>query len=75
EGSDNELSFACTQALIGFIGIESEKTRSGVKESLTSTLELWANPAIDAATSGNDFDLRDLRKRRMGIFLSLKPAQ
>lgn len=75
EGSDNELSFACTQALISFIGIESEKTRSGVKESLTSTLELWANPAIDAATSGNDFDLRDLRKRRMGVFLSLKPAQ
>lgn len=75
EGSDNELSFACTQALISFIGIESEKTRSGVKESLTSTLELWANPTIDAATSGNDFDLRDLRKRRMGVFLSLKPAQ
>lgn len=75
EGTDQSLSFHCTQALISFIGIESEKTRSGVKESLTSTLELWANPTVDAATSENDFDLRDLRKRRMSVFLSLRPAQ
>jgi type IV secretion system protein VirD4 len=77
ERADSEipLSFPCTQALLGFIGIESEKTRSGVKESLTSTLELWMNPVIDAATSRNDFDLRDLRKRRMSIYLCLQPDQ
>ena len=33
------------------------------------------NPVIDAATSRNDFDLRDLRKRRMSIYLCLQPDQ
>ncbi len=71
ENSDTPLSYACKQNLLSFIGVESEKTRSGIKESLTSALDLWANPAIDAATSKNDFDLRDLRRKPMSVYLCL----
>ncbi len=31
------------------------------------------NPIVDAATSGNDFDLRDLRKKRMSIYVGVTP--
>jgi type IV secretion system protein VirD4 len=73
EESGQPLSFSCKQQLLSFIGVESEKTRSGIKESLTSALELWANPAIDAATSANDFDLRALRRTRMSVYICLTP--
>nr|WP_278279043.1 type IV secretory system conjugative DNA transfer family protein [Xylella fastidiosa] len=58
----NPYSGPCIRALNSYISIASENTRSGVMTSFRSKLELWMNPIIDAATSGNDFDLRDLRK-------------
>ena len=38
-------------------------TASSVRKTFTSRLDLWANPLLDAATSGDDFDLRELRKK------------
>jgi type IV secretion system protein VirD4 len=67
------LSNACVMALNSYISITSENTRSGVMTSFRSRLELWMNPLVDAATSANDFDLRDLRKRRMTIYLGVTP--
>jgi type IV secretion system protein VirD4 len=64
---------ACVRALNSYISIASENTRSGVMTSFRSRLELWMNPIIDAATSGNDFDLRDLRKKRMSVFIGVTP--
>ena len=70
---NNPLSNACVMALNSYISITSENTRSGVMTSFRSRLELWMNPLVDAATSANDFDLRDLRKRRMTIYLGVTP--
>ena len=67
------LSGACVRALNSYISIASENTRAGVMTSFRSRLELWMNPLIDAATSANDFDLRDVRKRRMSIYLGVTP--
>lgn len=67
------LSNACVMALNSYISITSENTRSGVMTSFRSRLELWMNPLVDAATSANDFDLRDLRKRRMTVYLGVTP--
>ena len=67
------LSNACVMALNSYISISSENTRSGVMTSFRSRLELWMNPLVDAATSANDFDLRDLRKRRMTVYLGVTP--
>lgn len=67
------LSGACVRALNSYISIASENTRSGVMTSFRSNLELWMNPLVDAATSANDFDLRDVRKRRMSIYLGVTP--
>ncbi|MDF0606789.1 type IV secretory system conjugative DNA transfer family protein [Neisseriaceae bacterium TC5R-5] len=69
----NPYSGACVRALNSYISIASENTRSGVMTSFRSKLELWMNPIVDAATSGNDFDLRDLRKKRMTVFVGVTP--
>lgn len=68
------LSDSCERALNSYISIASENTRAGVITSFRSRLELWLNPLVDAATSGNDFDLRDLRKRRMTVYVGVAPA-
>lgn len=67
------LSGACVRALNSYISISSENTRAGVMTSFRSRLELWMNPLVDAATSANDFDLRDVRKKRMSIYLGVTP--
>lgn len=71
--SGEPLSNACVRALNSYISISAENTRTGVMTSFRSRLELWMNPLVDAATSANDFDLRDVRKRRMSIYLGVTP--
>jgi type IV secretion system protein VirD4 len=63
------LSNACVYALNTYISISADATRSGIITGFRSRLELWMNPLVDAATSSNDFDLRDLRRKRMTIYL------
>lgn len=67
------LSSACVRALNSYTSIASENTRSGIIGGFRSKLELWMNPLVDAATSENDFDLRDVRKKRMSIYLGVTP--
>lgn len=69
----NPLSNACVRALNSYISIAAENTRAGIMTSFRSRLELWMNPLVDAATSANDFDLRDVRKKKMSIYLGVTP--
>lgn len=72
EQAGNPLSPACVRALSDFIGT-SPNTRTSVRKTFTSRLELWFNPLVDAATSFNSFDLRDIRRRRMSIYVGVTP--
>lgn len=73
EASNNALSDACVRGLQSYTSIASENTRSGIIGGFRSSLELWMNPLVDAATSGNDFDLRDVRKKKMSIYIGITP--
>jgi type IV secretion system protein VirD4 len=73
EADGNPLSPLCVQALMDFISCTSENTRSSIKKTFTSRLELWLNPIIDAATSESDFDLRKLRTERMSLYIGITP--
>jgi len=73
QNSAQPLSSACVRSLTQYTSIASEKTRSGVHVSFMAALELWENPLLDAATSGNDFDLRHLRRERMTVYLGVTP--
>jgi type IV secretion system protein VirD4 len=46
-----------------------EKTRSSILETFSGYFELFDDPTIDAATSGTDFDLRELRSKPMTIYI------
>jgi type IV secretion system protein VirD4 len=64
------LSMECVDALNRFIAI-SDNTLTSVVATFNVPLTIWASPIVDAATSANDFDLRDVRKRRMSIYLGI----
>ena len=66
------LSEECVRALYDVIDL-APVTASSVRKTFTSRLDLWANPLLDRATSADDFDLRDLRKTPMSIYVAVNP--
>jgi type IV secretion system protein VirD4 len=48
-------------------------TASSIRKTFTSRLDLWLNPILDAATAESDFDLRELRKTPMSIYVGVNP--
>ena len=46
-----------------------EKTRSSILETFSGYFELFDDPMIDAATSSSDFDLRQLRREKITIYV------
>lgn len=72
QDSDSPLSAECIMALSDYLDT-SDNTRTSIRKSFTSRLELWQNPMVDAATSRNDFDLRDLRRKKMTIYIGITP--
>ena len=66
------LSPTCITALNDFLSA-SENTMNSVRKTTTARLGLWLNPRVDAATAASDFDLRELRKRPMSIYLAVTP--
>ena len=66
------LTAGCIRALTDFCG-SSENTFAGVRQTLTSRLNLWLNPRVCAATDASDFDLRTLRQRRQSLYLATSP--
>lgn len=70
--SKSPLSAGAVSALTDFCST-SENTFAGVKQTISSRLNLWLNPHVVAATAVSDFDLREIRDRRMSIYLCASP--
>jgi type IV secretion system protein VirD4 len=66
------LSSQCVRSLCDVIDL-APVTASSIRKTFTSRLDLWLNPILDAATSESDFDLRELRKRPMSIYVGVNP--
>jgi len=66
------LSPSCVRSLEDFISTGGN-TLTNIRKSLTSELDLWDNPIVDAMTSENDFDLRDMRKKKITVYLGVSP--
>jgi len=65
-----QLSDKCVESLSRFIAAP-ENTAGGILTTFTAPLTLWASTIVDAATSGNDFDLRRLRRERMSVYIGI----
>jgi type IV secretion system protein VirD4 len=70
--SGQPLSWQCVSSIYEVIDLAAQ-TASGIRKEFTSKLSLWLNPLLDAATSGTDFDLSDLRKKPMSIYVGVTP--
>jgi len=64
------LSMECVDALNRFTST-SDNTLSSILASFNVPLTIWVSPIVDAATSANDFDLRDIRKKRMTVYIGI----
>jgi type IV secretion system protein VirD4 len=64
------LSMECVDALNRFLST-SDNTLSSIMATFNAPLTIWASPIVDAATSANDFDLRELRKQRMTVYIGI----
>jgi type IV secretion system protein VirD4 len=72
--SELNLSKGCRTALNDFAG-GSDNSFADIKKTITNVLGLWLNPLVDAATSASDFDLRNLRKHHISIYLGVSPDE
>jgi len=72
EAMGKPLSPQCVSLIMDVVDLATQ-TASSVRKTFTSQLDLWLNPLLDMATSASDFDLRDLRKKKIGIYLGIKP--
>lgn len=75
EARDNagaSLSATCKAMLYDFINLPPA-TQGSIRKTFTSRLQLWTNPLIDAATSGDSFDFRELRRKRITIYFGVEP--
>ena len=52
---------------------KADKERSGVVSTMNSSLELWANPLIDAATAKSDFNVSEFKKKKTTVYVGLTP--
>jgi type IV secretion system protein VirD4 len=66
----HRLSPECVDALRTY-SKQPDKTRSNILSTLQAPLDIFRDPRIAAATSGNDFDLRQVRRKKMSIYLGM----
>jgi type IV secretion system protein VirD4 len=67
------LSPECIEQLLKFAQT-SDKLRNSIMISFDKPLSIFADPITAKATSKNTFDLRDVRKKRMSIYVVIKPS-
>lgn len=68
--SGTPLSRPCVDALNRFLN-NPDNTLKNILSSFVAPLAMWGNAIVDKATSADDFDLRDVRKRRMAIYIHI----
>jgi type IV secretory pathway TraG/TraD family ATPase VirD4/RimJ/RimL family protein N-acetyltransferase len=72
--SSRPLSATCRDTLNRFLN-SGEQALKGVHATFSASLTPWANAVIDKATSGDDFSLRDVRRKKMTIYLNIPAGE
>lgn len=52
---------------------KADKERSGVISTMNSSLELWANPLIDSATATSDFNILNMKSKKISVYVGITP--
>lgn len=67
-----KFSDACIDNL-NLIITAPDNTFGSIKSTFITPLKPFYNPLVDMATSASDFDLRDVRKKRISIYFGVTP--
>lgn len=70
--ANNPLCDECRDALQRLLS-NSDNTMSSIVATFGAPLTIFADAIVDAATSANDFDLADVRRRRMTVYVRIPP--
>ena len=68
------LSNECVDALMRFLS-NPDNTLGSVLATFNAPLVIFADRIVDAATSADDFDLRELRRSRMTVYVRIAPSR
>lgn len=68
------LSRECQDSINRFLN-GSDDTLKNILSTFTSALGVFSSPVTDKATSADDFDLRDVRKRKMSIYIHIPAGE
>ena len=70
-----DAPFLTQPARTAFSGLlsQADVTFASIMASFREPLNAWLNPVLDQATSGDDFRLDDVRRRRMTIYVGIQP--
>lgn len=69
------LDGATKRRLETYFNISSDATKSGVMSSFNAPLVPFESETLKLSTETSDFDLRDLRKKKMTIYIGITPDQ
>lgn len=69
----NIISEECKDEFYAFMAAP-EETRGSILSNLVSPLAIFSDAVCAAATSRDDFDLREIRRKRMSIYLGVRPT-
>ncbi|WP_348702214.1 type IV secretory system conjugative DNA transfer family protein [Turicimonas muris] len=64
----------CVDALNRVLS-NSENTLAGIVATFNTALLSFQNPKVDLATSASDFDLREVRRKRMSVYFKIEPTK
>ncbi len=70
KGKEKTLVDIGVSGLKAFIEME-DKTKAQLKSNFLNGLSPFSNPNVAKATDGNDFDLRQVRKKRMTVYFCI----
>ena len=71
-----ELSMLSDQtiSLMRQFSQQKPEQQQSIMLTFNANMKMFGNPVTAAATDGNDFDLRDVRRKKMTVYFGLAPA-
>jgi type IV secretion system protein VirD4 len=66
-------SRAVVDGIAGYLAAD-DKLGGSICKTITTRLQIWSNPRVAAATSSTDFELRDIRRRHVAIYVGVSPG-
>ena len=71
--SDKPFSERVVLAVSDYVG-KGERLTEDIRKSVSTNLQAFQNPHIAAATNHSDFDLRNLRREPMSLYVTVSPG-